>query len=265
MTTENLAQRVINGLISLRLTHFEGEDVVACIFTVRHVLGFLRYGKPESFAPRSTMTILFDIFRGTSVGGFRAHVQHLQDFKLKDQATPDLLFEALQDKYEELLLADRWVPTKKQKSSFVADTKSYAKHDLEQQSKQGEQSPRKQPHKRREPKTHDKSGKKIDRTPPKPGEPHKRTVDGVVEYWCATCGRWGSHPTKGHDEWLTKFREDMKKKRAARKQNEGADKNDSTNSGDGKTRASVTFCQAVMSGATQLRHDSELEDGIDIE
>ena len=43
-TTENLAQKVINGFIGLCLTDFEGKNIVKAIFNVDNVLKFLRYG-----------------------------------------------------------------------------------------------------------------------------------------------------------------------------------------------------------------------------
>eukprot|EP00977_Amphora_coffeiformis_P021331 scaffold9179_cov159-Amphora_coffeaeformis.AAC.1 len=82
-TSENLAQKVINGFIALRLTHFEGENVSEAIFTIRNVLK-------------------------TSVASFRNHVQQAQDIILKDVTQPEMIFDHLQVKYEELLLADRW-------------------------------------------------------------------------------------------------------------------------------------------------------------
>ena len=77
-TTDNLAQKVISSLMNLRLTHFEGEDVTECIYTIRGVLRFLRCGEPDSHAPKTATEIVLEVFRGTSVGAFRAFVQNLQ-------------------------------------------------------------------------------------------------------------------------------------------------------------------------------------------
>eukprot|EP00977_Amphora_coffeiformis_P002922 scaffold563_cov87-Amphora_coffeaeformis.AAC.1 len=52
-TSENLAQKVINGFIALRLMHFEGENVSEAIFTILNVLKFLRYGE-TNFLRRNT-------------------------------------------------------------------------------------------------------------------------------------------------------------------------------------------------------------------
>eukprot|EP00977_Amphora_coffeiformis_P006567 scaffold1406_cov167-Amphora_coffeaeformis.AAC.1 len=99
-TSENLAQKVINGFIALRLTHFEGENVSEAIFTIRNVLKFLRYGETNSFAPPMTITIIYDVFRGTSVASFRNHVQQAQDIILKNVTQPEAIFDHLQVKYE---------------------------------------------------------------------------------------------------------------------------------------------------------------------
>ena len=105
-TTENLAQKVINGFIALRLTHFEGENVIEAIFTLRDVLKFLRYGEPNTFAPRTTLVLLYDVFRGSTVGVFRAFIQQAQDIVLKGEDDPEVIFDHVQSKHEELLLAD---------------------------------------------------------------------------------------------------------------------------------------------------------------
>eukprot|EP00977_Amphora_coffeiformis_P020346 scaffold8126_cov170-Amphora_coffeaeformis.AAC.20 len=127
-TLENLAQKVINGFIALHLTHFEGENVSEAIFTIRNILKFLCFGETNSFALPTTITIIYDVFRGTSVVSFRNHVQQAQDIILKDVTQPEATFDHLQVKYEELLLADHWVPMKKKPSAFAFGepaTKSY--------------------------------------------------------------------------------------------------------------------------------------------
>eukprot|EP00977_Amphora_coffeiformis_P013291 scaffold3422_cov150-Amphora_coffeaeformis.AAC.1 len=141
-TSENLAQKVINGFIALRLTHFEGENVSEAIFTIRNVLKFLRYGETNSFAPPTTITIIYDVFCGTSVASFRNHVQQAQEIILKNVTQPEAIFDHLQVKYEELLLADRWVPMKKKPSAFAFGkpaTKSY----VEAEKQKGPKTPKK--------------------------------------------------------------------------------------------------------------------------
>jgi hypothetical protein len=262
-TTENLAQKVIAGFIALRLTHFEGESVVDCIFTIRNVLKFLRYGEANSFAPRTTVVMIYDVFRGCSVSSFKNYIQQLHDFQLGSAATPEKIFDKVQLKYEELLLADRWVPTKKQGSAFMTSgIKTYSESDLETGSSNGNFGGKQYGEKKKKKPTHDKGGKKIDYTPPKQGDPHKRDrADGVTEHWCGKCQRWGNHPTAEHDNWLKKFREDMK---ARREENSGSNSSIGSSSGTGTTRGSVSFLSALKNGTSALVVDSELVDGIDV-
>ena len=252
-TTENLAQKVINGFIALRLTHFDGESVVEAIFTLRNVLKFLRYGEANTFAPRTTLVLLYDVFRGTSVAAFRSHVQQAQDIVLSGETDPEVIFDHLQSKYDELVLADRWVPTKKRQSVFVAgtpETKTYAEAaDKGKDAKVEEK--KKTPGGKKRP-THDKKGNAIDYTPPKKGEPHSREKDGRTEYWCKTCKRWGNHKSDGHDEWAKGWKDLMAKRKEEKKTAAAA------------TTPSVTFVSGLSQGSPSLTMDSELTDGIDL-
>lgn len=264
-TTENLAQKVINGFIALRLTHFEGKNVVEAIFTVRNVLKFLRYGEVETFAPRTTLVLVYDVFRGSTVGAFRAYVQQAQDIVLKGEANVEIIFDHLQSKYEELLLADRWVPTKKRQSAFHmgdANTRTYA--EAEADKKKPPSNDNNQTQTKRDRPTHDKSGRKIDYTPPKKGESHERkTDDGKTEYWCGKCPRWGSHSTDKHDEWRAKFNR-RQKKNGDGNGNQSAKANTAASSTTNHaSRATVTFL-AATNGTQNLQVDSDLQDGIDL-
>ena len=264
-TTENLAQKVINGFIALRLTHFENENVIEAIFTVRNVLKFLRYGEANTFAPRTTIVLIYDVFRGTSVGAFRAYVQQAQDIVLKDVTDPEIIFDHLQSKYEELLLADRWVATKKRQTAFTfggGDTKSYADHDKEKPPKKEEDSPKDDDDKKKKKRpTHDKSGRKIDYKPPGPNASHERQrEDGTKEFWCGKCGRWGSHLTDKHDEWRKNFRQNRNRNGNNNNNNNNANNNNDNN---GTARGSVTFASATT-GPTRLAMDSDLVNGVDL-
>ena len=83
-------------------------------------------------------------------------------------------------KYEELLLADRWVPTKKRQSAFTMGdpkTRTFVEADKDKAPK-----PPKKDDKPRDRPTHDKKGNLIDYSPPKSGQPHERTKNGKTEY-----------------------------------------------------------------------------------
>ena len=259
-TTENLAQKVISAFISLRLTHFPAESVVECIFTVRNLLKFLRYGEPDSFAPRTTTTLIFDVLKGTSVNAFRAYVQQLQDFELKD-GTPEDIFDAAQTKYDELILSDRWVVHSKKKSSFLAG--KYA--DAEKKNNGADKKPEQKEEKKdadgkKDDKGRwlvDKRGNKIDRTQPKAGEPHERTNEkGFKEWWCGNpkCRRWGNHSTDKHKQWNDNWKN--------WKNNDVKKESESTASATQTNGRSVTFLSALTSGS--IIADPELVDGIDL-
>ena len=36
------------------------------------------------------------------------------------------------------------------------------------------------------------------KTPPKPGDSHKKTIQGKSLHWCGRCGKWGDHATQDH-------------------------------------------------------------------
>ena len=270
-TTENLAQKVINGFIALRLTHFDGENVVEAIFTVRNVLKFLRYGEANSYAPRTTIQLIYDVFRGSTVGAFRAYIQQAQDIVLKDETNVELIFDHIQKKFEELILADRWVPSKKKPSAFHMSepkTRTFAEADNggKPAHKDNAKAPKKEDGQKERP-THDKSGKKIDYNPPKNNEPHTRTRDDKTEYWCGTCGRWGSHLTDKHDEWRKNFRKNRRKNNGNGNNDNNANAASTPAAPTESTRArgSVTFLSAATGASTNFTVDPDLADGIDFE
>lgn len=266
-TTENLAQKVINGLINLRLTHFDGENLTDCIFTLRNVLKFLRYGEANSFAPRTTITLLYDVFRGSTVSSFRNYVQQAQDIVLVNNQDPEEIFDHLQLKYEELLLADRWVPMKKKGSAFAMgepELKSYADHEKSAKAKNTTSTDDGyiKDSKGKSRRSHDKSGRKIDYTPPKNNESSKREVDGRDEFWCEKCGRWGSHSTSDHDDWKGRLNAQNARNRSSANVAETTTSG-SVNEESSQIRHSVTFAQATRQGLS-LAVDKELMDGIDL-
>ena len=130
--TKNLAQKVINTFIALRLMHFPNKSVVDGIFTLQNLLKFLRYSETDSFAPRTTITVVYDFIKGMTVNSFHAYIQQLQDFQLKDGLVEDI-FNKVQEKYDKLILADCWVSHKKKGSVFVAG--KYAEAEANKQDK----------------------------------------------------------------------------------------------------------------------------------
>ena len=36
------------------------------------------------------------------------------------------------------------------------------------------------------------------KTPPRAGESHQKSINGVTKYWCGRCGKWGDHDSANH-------------------------------------------------------------------
>ena len=94
------------------------------------VLKFLRYGEANTFAPCTSLVLIYDVFRGSTVGAFCNYVQQAQDIVLKDVVDPEVIFDHLQSKNEELLLADCRVFTTKRHSAFhLGEARTFAETD----------------------------------------------------------------------------------------------------------------------------------------
>eukprot|EP00977_Amphora_coffeiformis_P020710 scaffold8438_cov84-Amphora_coffeaeformis.AAC.1 len=77
-----------------------------------------------------------------------------------------------------------------------------------------------------------------------------------MEFWCSKCGRWGSHLTNKHDEFL-----EVIKNRNNR--NRSGNDDSQANTDSSHTRGNVTFANAAH-GSLRLAVDPELTDGIDL-
>jgi hypothetical protein len=246
-TSENLSQNVVAGLISMRLHHFDAENVVECVFTLRNVLKFLNYDTPNSLCPPTIMKMLTTIFRGTSVDEFRSYITTLETFHKGRIVKPEDLFNEAQAQYENLITSDRWVKTKKKASSFLLQGgpsgKTY-EDGFDDSSSKTPSSEKKV--------DMDRKGNKIDRSPPDEGSPSKRVgSSGEEEFWCGSCprgGRWGNHGTSGHDAWYKDFQKNM----AIRKKK----REEAASGATAGTQAQASFARL------QLTQDAELLDGV---
>ena len=221
--TSNFAHNVNSGLHTLQLRHFQGEDVVECIFVLRHILRVLNHGvEGIDQTPPNLMTILFDIFQQCSNVQFRSYMQQLRDFHKDTVDTPEELFSRAQSYFTDITTSPtrQWLRTRKPKAAFVNQSQgksSYsARHDHSQSCAHSSSSPSSTTSDSQS-SSPSKKKKPIDRTPPEEGEPHTRkNAKGFDEHFCFECpdgGRWGNHLTKDHKEWLAKYRESQRIKR----------------------------------------------------
>jgi hypothetical protein len=120
-----------------------------------------------------------------------------------------------QEKYEEELARNNWIPTPASGSQFY--TPAPKPGSTPSGSTPGGRTPGGTTN---QPPTHDARGNPIDRTPPPPGAPTTRTnpLTQREEQWCGNCphgGRWGNHPTQDHATWQAerKRRNEARKKK----------------------------------------------------
>lgn len=282
-STDALAHNVITGVMAMGLIHFKGENVVDCVATLRHVLLFLSYGTPNSKAPPTMMDILTDIFLRCSNPTFVQYMRNLHDFHKSEIDTPEKLFLKAQDYYNNLLLKPNgWLRVTKSRSAFVAhipeltasmqsevqflsdmDTapsSSTKKNTLISSDKEKPSSTTKEP---RVGIDVDRRGNKIDRTPPKQGEPTTRTNPSTnkQEHWCGRCphgGRWGNHDEDGHDAFIAKMkkkREEWKSKKNAASDKQGEDDKSTTPSTTRAPTMRASFCMPILSAFQPMSAD----------
>ena len=214
-STNNLAHNVISGVMVLGLQHFQGEDVTECIFVLRNVLKFLNHGHANfDRTPPTIMDYLVEVFLRASNVQFVQYVQNLSDFHQSDIDTPEKLFEKVSEYYNKLITSQGkvWLPVRKKRSAFTGSTPP-AKDDTCVEIKEGSGTPPPAPAQSGDPPSNPRSNNRrfqVDRTPPAEGEPHvRKNSRGFDEHWCARCpkgGRWGNHPTEGHDEWWDSYK-----------------------------------------------------------
>ena len=217
----DLAHNVNTGLLSLRLEHFDAEDVVECVFVVRNVLRFLNFGDPvHDRSPPALMDSLFETFLGCSNSQFRNCVRNLHDFHRHAVAQPEDLLLSAQDCCAQIVSkpGNEWLKIKKSRAAFHSETRTQdpAPAPAPTPAPSPSPAPAQGSCSRRQ--------RVVDRVPPGKGEPHTRvnSQTGREEHWCSACpdgGRWGNHLTSGHAEWLVEFRASQRRReeqRAAR-------------------------------------------------
>ena len=216
-----VTHNILTGLSVMELRHFDGEDANSACMMLQHILKFLNYGVPGfDRAPTTMKEMILDVFERASNSGFRAYVRTLRNFHKNKIRTPDEIFTAVSEQYRDMISkpGTSWLPTKKGKAAFVTQADQSKAEVTEQNSTKQTftleevqkllQAVQCQPVTApAESQTPPKKRAKIDRTPPKEGEPHVRINEetGKEEFWCGTCpngGRWGNHLDAGHEKWL---------------------------------------------------------------
>lgn len=185
-TTAKASRAIVQRLQRVKLTGFPNEDVGRYSAVVTSIANRLEScGK----LPDDIDDIVYEGLMTTTVYALRNYLTILHTTNDSQMKGYKRMLETATNQYLELIVDEKWLPKKKQASSFQAQGLP--------------------------PTTTDETTvqpKAIDRTPPTEGEPTTRkTSDGRWdEHWCGKCrdgGRWGNHSAGDHDSWVVKMKE----------------------------------------------------------
>ena len=202
-TTEKTIRAFTYHLQRLKLNTIPGEDVgkFASIFK-----GAANRLRAAGHLPKDVRTLAYEGLRTGTNFQFRQILEVKWIIQSPEMQTWDSILDTAQKAYQELLAENNWVTRKKQGSTFSAANPATPQQGNGNNKGKGSNG-----------RNTGKTPAVVDRTPPKPGEPHTRIVNGKEEYWCANCrggGRWGNHPTSGHEKWYADFQKHVKDKKA---------------------------------------------------
>jgi hypothetical protein len=256
-TSETALRGLINKISSMKLTDYDGENVLDCVTYIRNGIKVM---KDHSSIPHDIKSIVLEVFSSNTCERFGAVVSALRsDVDLKrNQIDVDEILKLLERNYQDKLGSGEW--TAKDSSTNEGSTfmmtmdnmmclncgkfghkvkdcpepineEAIAKRKkLLFKSKEGNQTGN---GKGRKSKDRGNSGSEKNRDPkrqpPKNGEEHEKTFDGKKLNWCGKCGKWTNHSTKEH--------------RPKKKDNEKADE---------ESKKDEEQANAIIGGATAL-------------
>ena len=204
---ETTLDKLSNSLKELRLSSFEGENIVNHGAAWQQLWTFLSsYNK----TPVDWKTALRRQYAECTVPIFVTHFQTLYSTESSVLITHDSMIREAIRFSRELKANNEWLPTTKTGSVF--HTQSSHKTSVPRLDGQGREISSLP--------THDAGGKPIDRREPSEHEPKTRVNPhtGRQEHWCATDWRWGNHTTEQHDEWRANLRAKRKRQKEKRDQ-----------------------------------------------
>ena len=213
-TSDQVARAIVLKLSTMRLSNFPGEDVPLMAATVRGAASRLHTCHR---LPLDINDIVLDILDSASNFKFRSHFETLQATRDPIMADWQQMLDRATQLYHTLLLKKRWIATRRPGTAFLTSYDSLnpdpAALSITSTSPTNLPTGVKL-------RTHDFRGQPIDRTAPSGSATSRTNSHNKTEYWCGLCdygvGRWGSHPTSGHEAFALQ--------RQARRAKEKADK-----------------------------------------
>jgi hypothetical protein len=200
---EHLSRALVTWLNNFKLQLVPGEDIEKAAAFIKTICTRLE-GCWK--LPPNADRIVFEIMMTSTVEHFKSHLQTLdsiQDVKMSTYG--EILRESV--RYYTMLYTaiNQWLPLSKPPSVFLSNGNSSGNNNNNGNNGNnnansglpcGDTSSK--------PKSHDGKGNPIDCVAPNKGAPtvqDSKTMEGQREYWCKTCGRWGSHDMEHHDAW----------------------------------------------------------------
>jgi hypothetical protein len=194
---EHLSRALVTRLNNFKLQMVPREDIKKAAAFIKIICSRLEgCGK----IPPNADQIVFEIMMISMVKRFKSHLQTLDSIQdIKMSTYDEILRESV--RYYTILYTgiNQWLPLSKQPGVFLSNggnsnNNGGGVNTLQGALPRGDSSSK--------PKTHDARGNIIDCTPPSKGTSTVRdskTMAGKREYWCDTCGCWGSHNVDHHD------------------------------------------------------------------
>ena len=196
------------------------------------------------------MDTLQDTFLRCSNPVFVQHVRNLRDLHPTRIDNPEKLFAEVQSYYHKLVTSTGgWLRTTKQRSAFLAQMPELSAILGDEGYQAHVEKPKPTPTDTKPAPTpsdveRDAKGRIIDRNPPTDGNNKRKRKDGRDEFWCSKCrggGRWGSHLSSGHDQFVKDMQDRFGKKKKTT--------TNTSNDNDVPSMHRATFCMPIASMA----------------
>lgn len=228
-TSDTALRGLTKKLETLKLTDYDGENVLDCVTFVRNAVKIMR---DHASIPHDIKSIILEIFGATTCVRFEQIVSAIRtelDLKRTDYEIEDIL-KILEEDYQDKIGSGKWTPKgtdKVEGSTFsvsnedimclncgefghmVKDcTKPICQLAIAKRKKllfnfrgkggDSDKGDKKTNKKGKKNESNSDKPKDPKKQPPKAGEEHEKIFDGQKLWWCGKCGKWTNHKTKDH-------------------------------------------------------------------
>ena len=257
-TSDTALRGLTKKLENLKLTDYDGENVLDCVTFIRNAVKIMR---DHDSIPHDIKPIILEIFGATTCVRFEQLVSAIRtelDLK-RTNYDIEAILKILEEDYQDKIGSGKWTPKgtdKVEGSTFsiskedtmclncgefghmvkdcpkAIDQTAIAKRKKLLFKGKGDSQNSDNKNKKKDKSKNSNTDKSKDpkKQPPKAGEDHEKNFDGKKFKWCGKCGKWTNHSTKEH-----------------RPKKSETDKDDETKNADDDEQANV-----IIGGATAL-------------